>query len=132
MGELTFKGTWFPLESKLHINVLEMRAVKLALLHFNLQALSIVLVSTDNTTVVAYINKEGGTRSTSLWDETQELFQVVMSHQWTLKAVHIPGRLNVIADLLSMDKQVLLTEAQRRRLLPGYSIPHCRSSVCLH
>ena len=109
-----------------------MRAVKLALLHFNLQALSIVLVSTDNTTVVAYINKEGGTRSTSLWDETQELFQVVMSHQWTLKAVHIPGRLNVIADLLSMDKQVLLTEAQRRRLLPGYSIPHCRSSVCLH
>ena len=110
MGELTCKGTWSPLESKLHINVLEMRAVKLALLHFNLQALSIVLVSTDNTTVVAYINKEGGTRSTSLWDETQELFQVVMSHQWTLKAVHIPGRLNVIADLLSRDNQILPTE----------------------
>ena len=52
-----------------------MRAVKLALLHFNLHSLSTVLVSTDNTTVMSYINKEGGTRSTSLWEETQDLFK---------------------------------------------------------
>ena len=48
-------------ESKLHINHLELKAVFLALKDF--QALccnKTVLIATDNTTVVAYINKEGG------------------------------------------------------------------------
>jgi ribonuclease HI len=41
-----------------HINLLEMRAVLLALSHFKLclESLSIVL-ATDNTTVVAYLKK---------------------------------------------------------------------------
>ena len=43
-----------------------------------------MLIATDNTTVVAYINKEGGMKSGHL---------------------HIPGRLNVIAN-----KQVIQTE----------------------
>ena len=60
-----------------------MRAVTPALFHFNLLTHSAVLVSTDNTTVVSYINREGGTRSANLWAETQELFQVVLSRQWT-------------------------------------------------
>ena len=83
LEELTCKGTWSPAESKLHINILEMRAVRLVLLNFNLHSHSAVLVSTDSTIVVSYINKEGGTWSASLWTETQELFQVVLSRQWT-------------------------------------------------
>ena len=48
-------------ESKLHINHLELKAVFLALKEFqDLCSNNIVLVATDNTTVFAYINKEGG------------------------------------------------------------------------
>ena len=44
----------------LHINHLELKAVFLAVKEFqDLCSNNIVLVATDNTTVVAYINKEG-------------------------------------------------------------------------
>ena len=53
-------------KSKLHINYLELKAV-LALKEFrNLCSDKIVLVATDNTTVVSYINKEGGMKSGTL------------------------------------------------------------------
>ena len=48
-------------QSHLHINHIEMRAVKLALSHFHLPPQSHVLVAMNNTTVVAFINKVGGT-----------------------------------------------------------------------
>ena len=57
----TARGTWSLPESKLHINHLELKAVFLALKEFRtLVCNKTVLIATDNTTVVAYINKEGG------------------------------------------------------------------------
>ena len=64
LNEFTARGSWSVPESKLHINYLELKAVFLALKEFqDLCVDKIVLVATDNTTVVAYINKEGGMRS---------------------------------------------------------------------
>ena len=61
LNEGTARGTWSLPESKLHINHLELKAVFLALKEFqDLCSNNIVPVATDNTTVVAYINKEGG------------------------------------------------------------------------
>ena len=61
LNERTARGTWSEPESKLHINHLELKAVFLALKEFqDLCSNNIVLVAIDNTTVVAYINKEGG------------------------------------------------------------------------
>ena len=55
LDEHTARGTW---------SLLELKAVFLALKEFqNLCSNKIVLVATDNTTVVSYINKEGGKRS---------------------------------------------------------------------
>ena len=105
-----FQGTWTAEESKLHINVLEMRAVKEVLQRMSLNRGDVILVATDNTTVVCYINRMGGTRSWSLWLETKSLFQLVLQWDLTIKARHIPGRLNVIADQLSRDGQILPTE----------------------
>jgi hypothetical protein len=110
LGEATLQGRWSQEESKLHINILEMRAVSLALNGFPIPRGSHILVSTDNTTVVAYVNRQGGTRSRLLLVETQQLFSIVMERGWSLRAVHIPGHLNVIADLLSRENQVLPTE----------------------
>ena len=54
-------GTWDSLTSQKHINWLELEAVFLALQQFEALATNqCVLVNTDNTTVVAYINKMGG------------------------------------------------------------------------
>ena len=67
LDDHTAWGTWSLPESKLHINHLELKAVFLALKAFRtLVCNKTVLIATDNTTVVAYINKEGGMKSGSL------------------------------------------------------------------
>ena len=64
LDEHTARGTWSLPESKLHINYLGLLAVFLALKEFqDLCSNKIVLVATDSTTVVSYVNKEGGMRS---------------------------------------------------------------------
>ena len=69
-----------------------------------------VLVATDNTTVVAYINKEGGMKSGSLCALLWRILSWCTRQQVTLRARHIPGRLNVIADKLSRLGQTIQTE----------------------
>ena len=102
LNERTARGTWSLPESKLHINHLELKVVFLALKKFkDLCSNNIVLVATDNTTVVAYINKEGGMKSGSLCALLWRILSWCTRKQETLKACHIPGRLNVIADKLS-------------------------------
>ena len=67
LGDFTTSSTWSVPESHLRINFLELKAVLLALKRFqHLVQGKVILVTTDNTTVVAYINKEGGMRSGSL------------------------------------------------------------------
>ena len=57
----TARGTWSLPESKLHINDLELKAVFLAVKEFcTLCSSKTVLIASDNTTVVAYINRGGG------------------------------------------------------------------------
>ena len=66
-GDFTASRSWSVTESRLHINFLELKVVLLALKRFqHVVQGQIVLVATDNTTVVAYINKERGMRSGSL------------------------------------------------------------------
>ena len=62
---------------------------------------NIVLVATDNTPVVAYINKERGMKSGSLCSLLWRILSWCTRKQVTLKARHIPVQLNVIADKLS-------------------------------
>ena len=94
-----------------HINWLEMQAVVLALQHWTEDVENkSVQVLTDNSTVVAYIRKEGGTVSPELTALTRELLLWCESHNVSLSVRHIPGRLNVLADALSRKDQILHTE----------------------
>ena len=70
---------------------------------------NIVLVATDNTTVVAYI-KEGGMKSGSLCALLWRILSWCTRKRVTLRARHNPGRLNVIADKLSRLGQTIQTE----------------------
>ena len=87
LNERTTRGSWSVPESKLHINYLELKAVFLALKDFqDLCIGKIVLVATDNTTVVAYINKEGGLRSGHLCALLWRTLTWCSQRQVTLKA----------------------------------------------
>ena len=104
------KGLWSDREKRLHINVLELKAVSLALRNFKDQCQNqTVLVATDNSTVVAYINKQGGTHSAEMCALLWKIMTWCHHYHITLKARHIPGCLNVMADL-SRSNQVQSTE----------------------
>ena len=97
-----FGDLWSVPETRLHINVLEMRAVRLTLQHLEPHIRGRhLLVECDNTSTVAYINKQGGVLSWSLWEETKLLFSFLQGCHATLVAVHQPGVDNELADYLS-------------------------------
>ncbi|XP_058865945.1 uncharacterized protein LOC131708048 [Acipenser ruthenus] len=95
-------GSWPDHWASLHVNILELRAVFLALQHF-LPVLSgaHVLIRTDSTTVVAYINHQGGLRSPGLHRIAFRLLIWAQANLLSLRATHIPGVVNLAADLLS-------------------------------
>ena len=102
-----YKGYVVRQGKRLHINVLELKAVSLALQRFKDQCQNkTVLVATDNSTVVAYINNQGRTHSAEMCALLWKIMTWCHHYQITLKARHIPGCLNVMADLLSRSNQV--------------------------
>ncbi|KAL0177701.1 hypothetical protein M9458_026595, partial [Cirrhinus mrigala] len=60
-----------------------------------------VLVRTDNTATVAYINRQGGLRSRRMSQLARHLLLWSQTRLKSLRAVHIPGELNRAADQLS-------------------------------
>ena len=89
LNEHTARGTWSLPESKLHVNYLELKALFLALKEFqSLCTDQIVLVATDNTTVVAYINKEGGMRSSTLCALLWRILTWCTKNQVTQSSTH--------------------------------------------
>ncbi|KAL0149356.1 hypothetical protein M9458_055394, partial [Cirrhinus mrigala] len=95
-------GSWTGPRLQWHINCLELLAVLLALRRFRLMLRhKHVLVRTDSTATVAYINHQGGLRSRRMSQLAHHL--LLWSQTWlkSLRAVHIPGELNRAADQLS-------------------------------
>ncbi len=88
-----------------HINCLELRAVFLALKYF-LPVLGEhhVIVRTDNMAVVSHINRQGGSRSRTLDRLALHLLLWSQDKFLSLRAVHVPGVLNLAADFLSRQK----------------------------
>ncbi len=84
---LAVSGLWTGLQLHWHINCLELLEVCMALKHLKMRLRGKhVLVCTDNTVTVAYINRQGG----------------LCSHRMLqLRAIHIPGLLDWAADELS-------------------------------
>ncbi len=95
-------GLWTGSRLQWHVNCLELLAVWLALRRFKrLLHDKHVLVHTDNTATVAYINHQGGLRSRRLSQLARHLLLWSQKHLRSLRAVHIPGELNHAADELS-------------------------------
>ena len=106
-GQNSTGGLWSLSEKYLHINLLEMKVVLLALQFFKTDCRNNqVLIASDNTSVVAYINKQGGTKSAELCAIMWRILTWCHLNNVTLRARHVPDSLNVIADGLSRRNQI--------------------------
>ena len=99
------RGFFLHRESRMSSNSRELHAV----LYSTMAAAprlknSVVLVETDNSTTMAYVNHLGG-RSRFLSEVAHRLWRVTNQFGITLRAVHRPGVENRRADLLSRWKQ---------------------------
>ena len=95
-------GHWSEEERKLHINVLELKAVLFALRSLmNVFSHVHIQIQTDNTTAVSYINNFGGVKSAQCHKVTKEIWLWAMSRQNYLSAAYLPGTQNVYADRAS-------------------------------
>ena len=111
MGDLTASGTWPPCLAQAHINLLELEAVWMALKAFVEAAEGKhVLLNTDNTTVAAYVNKQGGAHSFTLSKRVEAMLLWCQDRRILLSAKYVSGKLNILADALSRAHMILPTE----------------------
>ena len=80
-------------------NCLELLAATLAVKAFMKNASqTLVLLQLDNATAVAYVNNMGGTVSSQLTELAKELWLWALDKGIYLRAQHIPGISNTVAD----------------------------------
>lgn len=93
------RGTWSLQELSLNINWLELLAATYAIRAFTKSLKNAyALIQMDNTSAIAYLNKMGGAKQVVLDKHARTLREWRLSKKITLRAEHILGRLNVIAD----------------------------------
>lgn len=102
-GEIQTGGFWSMEESKLHINVLELKACLLSLqsLCANLKNTHIRIFS-DNVVTVTYIDRMGGMKP-DLNNLARDIWFWAMERHIWLSAAHIAGKDNLVADKLSRE-----------------------------
>ena len=111
LGEDRLSGLWSQDVSKYSINHRKLLAVLLAIRGFlHLLRDQSVSLFTDNTTDLAYLRKEGGTRSSTLNAVAQAILRLCELNAVRLLPQFGPGRLNVLADFFSRGSQVLGSE----------------------
>lgn len=96
------QGAWPKTWTEASSNLRELAAVWEALKELSpaLQGKDVRILS-DNTTTVAYLNKQGGTKCRSLCRLTAKIFAWAEGNIRSLSAVHLKGIDNIAADFLS-------------------------------
>ena len=95
-------GSWSSTERKLHINILELKAVFFLFQCFFAKTYDCsIAIRTDNSTVVAYINHQGGPKCSDLCDLSLDLWKFCIKRGIMIRAYHLEGVQNVRADFLS-------------------------------
>ena len=115
LGHLVVSGLWDESEARLSINARELLAVRRGLFHFQSSLLGkTVAVFCDNVMAVAYLHKEGGTRSPFLNSIAQGILRWSELLAIRLAPQFIPGSRNVLADT------VLSSPAPSYRVAPQH------------
>ena len=97
VGGITIGDQWSALERTLHINVLELKAVELALKtilrHSNPSSIHLRI---DNTTALSYLVKMGGTKCPSLNTISKRVWEFLLKRDISLTASWIPSKENIL------------------------------------
>ncbi|KAM7139358.1 uncharacterized protein RBU57_016138 [Macrochelys suwanniensis] len=102
IGNMQTQGRWLVSDLSLHINVRALRAIHLACVAFSTYLRrKVVRVLMDNTTMMYYINRQGGSHSLALCLEALSLWEFTIAQDVSLQAFHLPGACSVRADRLS-------------------------------
>ena len=110
MDNLTVESMWHSRDPP-PINNLELEAVFNALVEFQSSLpQKVVMIRSDNKTVVALVNNRGGTKAPSLSKRAEQILLWAQAKGWSLQAKHIAGSANVLADLLSRPDKIIQTE----------------------
>lgn len=108
---LSAEGLWTPQETMNHINLLELEAVFRCLREFKEHLVhKVAVICGDNTTCLAYLKNQGGTRSELLSVKAEQILLWAEENHIHVETKFVPGKLNVLADQLSRQKQILNTE----------------------
>ena len=92
-------GRWSPQEATLHVNVLEIKAIKLAILSLFPDRKNFhVKVFSDSMVAIQCINKEGSTQSLPCNAATRSLLLYCEENKIHISVAHVPGVENQVAD----------------------------------
>jgi len=99
------RGFWTTAQQLLHINTLELFAVELTLQTFCSEFSNVnILVRTDSTTGIAYINKKGGCRSRVNHIFAKRIWKWCEEREINIRATYINTKANYIADAASREE----------------------------
>ena len=95
----TTGGTWSYQERAKHINILELIAVKLAILTFTKgKSVTAIHLQIDNMTALSYLVKMGETHSPELLQVAKEIRDYLLANGIAVTAEFLPISLNIQAD----------------------------------
>ena len=96
-------GQWTLPEKKDHINILELKAAKYAILTFTrlYPTARTIHIKMDNIVALSYLVKMGGTRNQLLVQISKEIWEYLLDKGITITAEYLPGALNREADMQS-------------------------------
>ena len=99
--ETSTGGAWSLTEVQFHINYPELLAAFLILKTFANNQKGLILLKMDNVSAVTYINQMGGTHATQLCNLALQVWECCIQNGKMLQAEHLPGNLNIVADIES-------------------------------
>ena len=98
-------GQWTEEERSLHINVLELLAIKLALFSFTRgKRVKAIHFQIDNKAALSYLLKMGGTKNENMIRLSKEIWHYLLNHNMAITAEYLPSVLNTVADRESRKK----------------------------
>ncbi|KAJ8980208.1 hypothetical protein NQ317_002221 [Molorchus minor] len=120
-------GWWTTLDKKEHINVLELRAIFYGLRCFVGKTNTNVLVRTDNTTALSYINRMGSVQHTHLNTLARKIWQWCEKREIRVFASYISSSDNWMADkesrTLSTDTEWSLSHHYFDKIVEKFGCP---------
>ena len=106
MGNVSTGEAWLPDNELMHINVLELKAILLALKSFVKTSHKRIKIMSDNTTAIHCINKMGTSHSVECHHQVLKIWEWAIIKKNHLSAAHIPGKLNTVVDKESRSNHV--------------------------